>query len=63
MFKVDTTDHKKCEGDVALLKDDIKVRLGSWYMMRHGVDTIGNQQEMVTLIQAYWVSLVDWNRK
>jgi hypothetical protein len=27
---------------------------GQWYMLRHGVDSKGNQQEMITLIQAYW---------
>lgn len=66
---LDTTDLKAVGGAVATpssssngnqkvdpfaLREDLKNRLGAWYMMRHGVDVTGNQQEMVTLIQAYW---------
>lgn len=28
--------------------------VGNWYMRRHGVDSVGNKQEMIILIQAYW---------
>lgn len=36
------------------LEEDVRLRLGHWYMRRHGVDSMGNKQELITLIQAYW---------
>jgi Dynamin GTPase effector domain len=36
------------------LREEVRRKLGSWYIQRHGVDAHGNVQEMATLIQAYW---------
>lgn len=51
---VDTTDVKSMGDNLNAMREDIRKRLGGWYIHRHGVDSDGNQQEMVTLIQAYW---------
>lgn len=51
---IDTTNTAATGSNENALKEDLKNRIGSWYMMRHGVDVHGNQQEMLTLIQAYW---------
>mmetsp|Transcript_191 Transcript_191/g.306 ORF Transcript_191/g.306 Transcript_191/m.306 type:complete len:668 (-) Transcript_191:94-2097(-) len=42
------------KGDMLAVREMVKIRLGEWYMTRHGVNSTGNQQEMATLIQAYW---------
>ncbi len=50
---LDSTDVKILK-DKYMIEEEVKKRLGNWYMRRHGVDSQGNQQEMTTLIQAYW---------
>lgn len=32
-------------------REDIRFRLGSWYMLRHGADSKGSANEIITLIQ------------
>ena len=40
---------------ITIVKEDIRKKLGNWYIQRHGVDTKGNIQEMITLIQVLCV--------
>eukprot|EP01038_Epipyxis_sp_PR26KG_P012114 gene12114-16219_t len=51
---LDTTDIKTLGDNSAVLREDVRRRLGAWYIHRHGVNSKGNEQEMITLIQAYW---------
>ena len=46
--------HTKAETNTAnsnKLKEDIRKKLGSWYLQRHGVRADGNAEEMITLVQ------------
>lgn len=51
---VDSIDPKAFDGNRYQIEEEIKKKLGNWYMRRHGVDSQGNLQEMITLVQAYW---------
>lgn len=51
---LDTTDPKALGENKYTIEEDIKRRLGNWYMQRHGVDSSGNLLEMITMLQGYW---------
>lgn len=51
---IDSIEPKKLGGNRYQIEEDMKKKLGNWYMRRHGVDAQGNLQEMITLVQAYW---------
>ena len=36
------------------LKDDVKKRLGDWYMRHHGVSPSATVEDMCVLLKAYW---------
>ena len=39
---------------VESLKNDVKMRLGDWYMRHHGVGPAATVEDMCVLLRAYW---------
>ena len=61
---LDSIDVKKAGEDKEVVREEVRNKLGNWYMVRHGVDSKGNQHEMVTLIQVcvvtYYYQVYFW---